>query len=62
MSPPGRPEGESASAQHEESPVTRPRRPEREFLSAQHETPPMSPACQAGRGARPSSESEQVAI
>ena len=42
MSPPGRPKGESLSAQHEGSPVTPPGRPNGDSLSAQHEGSPVS--------------------
>ena len=42
MSPPGRPKGESLSAQREGSPVSPPGRPKGESLSAQREGSPMS--------------------
>ncbi len=43
MSPPGRPKGESLSAQHEGTPVCPPGRPKGESRSAQHEGTPVSP-------------------
>jgi ABC-type multidrug transport system fused ATPase/permease subunit len=43
MSPPGRPKGESLSAQREGSPVSPPGRPKGESLSAQREGSPVSP-------------------
>jgi len=42
MSPPGRPKGESLSAQREGSPVSPPGRPKGESLSAQREGSPVS--------------------
>jgi hypothetical protein len=42
MSPPGRPKGESLSAQREGSPVSSPGRPKGESLSAQREGSPVS--------------------
>jgi hypothetical protein len=43
MSPPGRPKGESLSAQREGRPTCPPGRPEGEFLSAQREGHPIFP-------------------
>jgi 16S rRNA (guanine527-N7)-methyltransferase len=42
MSPPGRPKGESLSAQREGDPVSPPGRPKGESLSAQREGRPLS--------------------
>ena len=43
MSPPGRPKGESLSAQREGSPMSPPGRPKGESLSAQREACPVLP-------------------
>ena len=43
MSPPGRPKGESLSAQREGHPIFPPGRPKGESLSAQREGHPMFP-------------------
>jgi hypothetical protein len=43
MSPPGRPKGESLSAEHEGRPVIPPGRPKGESLSAEHEGRPVIP-------------------
>ena len=42
MSPPGRPKGESLSAEREGSPVSPPGRPKGESLSAEREGSPVS--------------------
>jgi 16S rRNA (guanine527-N7)-methyltransferase len=44
MSPPGRPKGESLSAQREGSPASPPGRPKGEHGSAQHEGVPVTVA------------------
>ena len=60
MSPPGRPKGESLSAQREGSPVSPPGRPKGESLSAQREGSPMT--AQAALGANSSlPEGQRVA-
>ncbi|MFN9185334.1 MAG: hypothetical protein ACK5WG_02075 [Betaproteobacteria bacterium] len=52
MSPPGRPKGESLSAQREGSPMSPPGRPKGESLSAQREACPVLPPSRAnGAGA-----------
>jgi hypothetical protein len=43
MSPPGRPKGESLSAQREGNPMSPPGRPKGESLSAQREACPVLP-------------------
>ena len=52
MSPPGRPKGESLSAQREGSPMSPPGRPKGESLSVQREACPVLPPSRAnGAGA-----------
>ena len=52
MSPPGRPKGESLSAQREGSPMSPPGRPKGESLSVQREACPVLPPSRAN-GAGP---------
>ena len=47
MSPPGRPKGESLSAQREGNPMSPPGRPKGESLSAQREACPVLPPSRA---------------